>query len=90
MVGESRFGRMEADTMGSGGMEWPMGMGGLCMLRAMFTKESGRKTRQTAMEFTLILTAANMRVSGIKTNSTDSESNSGLTEPSMKAITSRE
>lgn len=59
------------------------------MLKVMCMKESGPKTKQMAMEFTLILTEADMRVNGFKINNTDSVSSNGLMEPNMRDNTSK-
>ena len=49
--GVYRFSLMAPGMMDFGEMEWPMGMEGWCMLKAMFMKENGLRTRPMDTEF---------------------------------------
>lgn len=68
----SKSGLMVPDTMDSGETVWPMVTADLSMLKVMFTKANGQKTRPMDTVFTLTLTEADMRVNGTRTNNTDS------------------
>ena len=60
------------------------------MQKAMCMRENGLKTKLTGMEFTLISTVADMKVSGFKINNTDSVSSNGLMVQNMKVNMSKE
>jgi hypothetical protein len=72
MVEVFKSGLMVPDTMDSGETVWLMDTADLSMLKVMFTKASGQKTRPMDMVSILTLTEADMKVNGIKTNNTDS------------------
>ena len=84
MEEESRSGQTGLDTMVSGRTEWRTGTGDWCTRKETFTRESGRRTRPTGTEFTLISMAVDTKASGITINNMDSEWSSGLMEPSTK------
>ena len=85
-----RYGLMEADTMASGEMEWPMGREDSFMPKVMSTKESGLMTKQMATECTLTSMEAGMKDNGSKTSNMGSELNSGLMVLSTKDNTNKE
>jgi hypothetical protein len=89
-VEESKFGLMAVDMMGSGEMEWLMGMGAWFMRRVMFMKENGLTIKQMALVSTLTLMAADMKVNGISINNTALALNNGRMVLNMKAIMSKE
>ena len=60
------------------------------MQKVMCMRENGLKTKLTGMEFTLISTVADMKVSGFKINNTDSVSSNGLMVQNMKVNMSKE
>ena len=90
MVVEFRYGQMDPGMMGFGEVEWPMDMEDLSMPKETFTKETGPKIRLMDMVFILIITEADMKDSGSKISSTESESNNGLMVPNTKANINKE
>lgn len=87
---ECKYGLMDPGTMDFGAMEWPTDMEGWSMLKAMFTKESGLRTRLMDTVFTLTTMEAGTKANGTLTSSTVLESSSGLMAPSTMASMSRE
>ena len=64
-----KHGQMEQDMKGTGKITRLMERVSFGMSMGMFLKESGRMIRRTAMGYTLTLTAASTKASGIRINS---------------------
>ena len=90
MDAECRYGQTDRDMTDFGVTEWPMDMAGSSTLKAMSTKESGRKTRPMDTVYTLTTMAAGTRANGTQTSSTVLELSSGLMARSTTASMSRE
>ena len=84
-----KSGLMVLDMMASGKMEWPMAMADSSTPKVMCMRVSGWRTRPTGKVSTPTLTEADMKVSGIKTNSMESALNNGQMVPSTKDITNQ-
>lgn len=85
-----RFGQMAPDMTAFGETEWQMDMVDWFMLKVMFTKVSGLKTKQMVSACILISTEADMKANGSKISSMAMELNNGLMEPSMKVNMNKE
>ena len=72
MVEAFKYGLMDPDTMDFGEMEWQMAMVVSYMLKEMFMKVNGQRTKPTAMASILTLTEADTKASGLLTNNMDS------------------
>jgi hypothetical protein len=79
-----KSGQMDQDMMASGEMEWAMVWVGLFMPRVTSMRANGLKTRQMALGFTLTITEADTKVSGIKISNMVMVLNNGQTVPSMR------
>mgnify|MGYP006891261739 CR=1 FL=1 len=84
-----KYGPMEADTMDSGEMEWPMDKADSYTQREMSTKENGQTIKQMVLVCTPISMEADMKGNGTKTSSMALESNNGQMVPSTKVNTNR-
>ena len=85
-----KFGQTDLDMMDSGEMEWPMAMDVLSMLREMYMRENGLKTKLMASEYILTIMEVDTKANGFRINSMGMVLNNGQMEPSMKVNMSKE
>ena len=89
MAAEFKFGQTDPDTTASGETVWPMAMADLSTLKEMSTRENGLRIRLMDMACTLTSTEVDMRASGSKISSMDSESSNGLMVPNTRVNMSK-
>ena len=85
-----KFGPMDPGTMASGEMELLMGMEDWSMLKVMYTKESGLRTKPMDLECIPISTVQDTKANGFKTSNTATVLSSGQMVPSLKVNMNKE